>query len=54
MLDMDLGSGECGGYAVVALRGASMAEAAASAGASRRAVVPIQPQLTRICDNASP
>jgi hypothetical protein len=44
MLDMDLGSGECGGHAIVALR----------AEASRRPVVPIRPQLTRICGNASP
>jgi hypothetical protein len=68
MLDMDLGSGECGGYAIVALRAerpvwrviaiiregdgfavqARVAEAAASAGASRQAIVPIRRQPTRM------
>jgi hypothetical protein len=76
MLDMDLGSGECGGYAVVALRGeldvidAADVPDALEAFAARepRIIVdlaglafidaapqrPIQRQLTRSYDNASP
>jgi hypothetical protein len=60
MLDMDLGSGECGGYAVVALRGeldvidagGDMLLAAphqmVRQGASRQAVVPIRRQPIRM------
>jgi hypothetical protein len=44
MLDIDPGSGECGGFAVHA----SVAEAAASAGASRQAVAPIRRQPARV------
>jgi hypothetical protein len=76
MLDMDLGSGECGGYAggdvllaapqrlvrqvlTIIREGdgfavhASVAKAAAGAGGSRQAVVPIRRQPTRMRDNAS-
>jgi hypothetical protein len=50
MFRMDLGSGDSGGYVVVALRGelASVAEAAASAVASRLVAVPIPRQPTRM------